>query len=394
MKHLAAAVGQPINIENYHHFARGYLASKNMLPDESICNPDERLHFIRLSLKELQEAGIQSPLLQRSEKFFDEEFQWIQQHGISNERNYIEAERIGRITRISKKERPTLFKLYELYLALREREGKLYDWSDLASAIRVEFENDKNKRRYRHIVIDEGQDFSPEMLRSLAPAIPDDGSLTFFGDIAQQIYGYRTSWRSAGFNVSKIWRFKENYRNTKQIARLALALAGMPNFLADPDLVEPTSPVADGPLPAIERMSDESKEREFVVSKAKGLAETGTVAILFRTRDQENTVRRHLPDTAIRLHRNLRIWPTGPGLFYGTYHAAKGLEFDTVFLPFLTDVNWPHKPDVDLFGKQEAAARDSRLLYVGITRARSTLVLTHSGRLTSLLPHDKKLYQT
>ncbi len=393
MKHLATAVRQPINIENYHLFARGYLASRNQLPNSCICSPDERIKLIRLTLNDARKTGVQNSILKRPERFFDEEFQWIQQHGISDEQDYLTVERIGRVHRIAKDTRSIIFKLYKNYLIRREKAGKLYDWSDLASAVRKEFETDKQERLYRHIIIDEGQDFSPEMLRSLALAIPDDGSITFFGDIAQQIYGYRTSWRSAGFIVPKIWQFEENYRNTKQIAQLALALAEMPNFPVDPDLVEPKSPAADGPLPALEKLSIESKEQEFVISNAKKLAETGTAAILLRTRDQENMLRRYLPRSAKRLHRDLDKWPTGPGLFYGTYHAAKGLEFDTVFLPFLSDKNWPYQPDVDLLGEQEVAARDSRLLYVGITRARSTLVLTYSGNLTSLLPKNKSLYK-
>ena len=393
MKHLATAVRQPINIENYHHFARGYLASRNQLPNGRICNPDERLHFIRLALNDIRNSGAQSSILERPEKFFDEEFQWIQQHGISDEQDYLTVERIGRAHRIAKDTRAIIYKLYKYYLIRRKKAGKLYDWSDLAGAVSKEFETDKKKRRYRHIVIDEGQDFSPEMLRSLAYAIPGDGSLTFFGDIAQQIYGYRTSWRSAGFIVPKLWRFEENYRNTKQIAQLALALADMPDFPVDPDLVEPKSPAADGPLPALEMLSNESKEVEFVISNAKGLAETGTVAILLKTRDQEDMLKRYLPREAKRLHRDLDRWPTGPELFYGTYHAAKGLEFDTVFLPFLSDKNWPHQPDVDLLGEREAAARGSRLLYVGITRARSTLILTYSVNLTSLLPRNESLYK-
>ena len=244
------------------------------------------------------------------------------------------------------------------------------------------------------MVIDEGQDFSPEMLRSLAAAIPGDGSLTFFGDIAQQIYGHRMSWRSAGLNASRIWRFQENYRNTKQIARLALALAAMPHFPDDPDLVEPTAPAADGPLPVLAHQPSESAERGLVVSRATDLAQTGTVAVLFRTREQEKDARRHLPRGATRLHRNLNVWPTGPGLFYGTYHASKGLEFDTVFMPFLSAQRWPHPPDVKTLGREEAAVRDSRLLYVGITRARSTLVLTHTGQPTALLPTTAELYRS
>lgn len=394
MKHLAETIRQPVDVRNYHHFARGYLSYRDKLPWGSICRPEERLCYIRLAVSEARADGIEVPMLRHSEEFLDEEFQWIQQHGIASKEDYVEAERIGRTaTRVTRAERPLLFDLYNRYLNQRQQGGKSYDWDDLASTVLCELQADQNKRLYRHVIIDEGQDFSPEMLRSLAVAIPENGSLTFFGDIAQQIYGHRMSWRSAGLTATNIWPFKENYRNTKQISQLALALAAMPNFPDDPDLVEPTAPIADGPSPALVRLRNESEEREFAVSRATELAQTGTVAILFRTRDQEGTFLRHLPSEATRLHRELKQWPSGPGLFYGTYHAAKGLEFDTVFLPFLSDKRWPHPSDVELLGEQEAAARDSRLLYVGITRAKSTLVLTYSGHITSLLPKIKELYQ-
>ena len=394
MKHLAGTIQRPVDVRNYHHFARGYLDYRGKLPQRSICSPEERLRYIRLAVSEARADGIQGSMLRRSEEFLDEEFQWIQQHGIASKEDYVAAERIGRTaTRVIRAERPLLFDLYTRYLNQRQQGGKSYDWEDLASAVIRELQFDQSKRLYRHVIIDEGQDFSPEMLRSLAAAIPENGSLTFFGDIAQQIYGHRMSWRSAGLTATNIWPFKENYRNTKQISQLALALAAMPNFPDDPDLIEPTAPVADGPSPALVRLGSESKEREFAVSRATELAQTGTVAILFRTRDQERTFRQYLPSGATRLHRELKQWPSGPGLFYGTYHAAKGLEFDTVFLPFLSDTCWPHPSDVKLLGEQEAAVRNSRLLYVGITRARSTLVLTYSGRRTSLLPETEELYQ-
>ena len=394
MRHLAGAIHRPVVVENYHRFARGYLSCRGKLPWGSICRPQERLRFIRLALHEARANSDRSSMLQRPQEFFDEEFQWIQQHGIKDAQSYVNANRIGRaMARVTRAERVALFGLYERYLAQRQQGGKLYDWSDLAGAVLRELSADQSERRYRHVIIDEGQDFSPEMLRSLAAVIPGDGSLTFFGDIAQQIYGHRTSWRSAGLAVPQIWRFKENYRNTKQISRLALALAAMPNFPDDPDLVEPTAPVADGPHPALVGLSSESDEQRLVVSRAASLAQTGTVAILFRTREQEEAISLHLRTGATQLHRNLRQWPSGPGLFYGTYHAAKGLEFDTVFLPFLSDKYWPHPPDVQHLGVEEAASRDSRLLYVGITRARSTLVLTYCGTVTTLLPGGKGLYQ-
>ena len=394
MRHLAGAVLRPVDVRNYHRFARGYLGSRNKLPWGSICSREERLRFIETAVNAVRHAGVRSAALDRPREFFDEEFQWIQRHGIGHERDYVDAERTGRSTRVRKAERPGVFDLYERYLDQRRAAGKQYDWDDLASAVHREFDGDRGDRLYRHVIIDEGQDFSPEMLRSLAAAVPSNGSLTFFGDIAQQIYGHRMSWRSAGLQAPKIWRFRENYRNTKQIARLALVLAEMPHFPDDPDLVEPTAPAADGPLPGLVQRPTEDAELALVASRAVDLARTGTVAILLRTREQEPALRRHLPSTATRLHRSLEAWPNGPGLFYGTYHASKGLEFDTVFMPFLSDERWPHRPDVDALGRDEAAIRDSRLLYVGITRARSTLVLTYTGQPTALLPTTAGLYQS
>ena len=391
MKHLAGSLQRDISVENYHRFARGYLSQRGKLPRNSINDPEDRTRCIRGALRQAREDGLAGRILQRPVSFFDEEFQWIQQQGITRKKDYVAAQRIGRAaTRVAGRERPLLFKVYKRYLKQRELGDKLYDWSDLASTVISELHADRSGRLYRHVVIDEGQDFSPEMLRSLAAAIPSHGSLTFFGDIAQQIYGHRVSWRSAGLRAGKEWQFKENYRNTKQISKLALALADTPHFPDDPDLVEPTTPTADGPPPALRRAPDEQAEWQFVLAQARRLAETGTVAVLFRTREQEH---RHRIADATRLHRELDQWPRGPGTFYGTYHAAKGLEFDTVFLPFLSSKRWPHPDDVLLLGPDEAAVRNARLLYVGITRARSTLVLTYSGEITPLLPTRTDLYQ-
>lgn len=389
MKHLAGDLRRDISVENYHRFARSYLWHRRKLPRNSISNPNDRLRFIRAALRQAGEDGLEGKILVRPAAFFEEEFEWIQQQGIHRKEDYVGAERVGRsTTRIERSGRPLLFEVYKRYLEQRGFGGKLYDWSDLASTVLSELQADHGERLYRHVVVDEGQDFSPEMLRSLAAAIPSHGSLTFFGDIAQQIYGHRVSWRSAGLQAGKVWQFKENYRNTKQISQLALALANTPHFPDDPDLVAPTAPTADGPPPAVRRETDEQAEWQFVLERAQQLAETGTVAILFRTREQERRIA-----NATRLHRKLDQWPSGPRLFYGTYHAAKGLEFDTVFLPFLSSKRWPHPDDVSLLGRGEAAVRNARLLYVGITRARSTLVLTYSGEITPLLPTGTRLYK-
>jgi superfamily I DNA/RNA helicase len=55
-----------------------------------------------------------------------------------------------------------MYAVYEKYRELRASEyGRQYDWDDLAGATRRTFEDDEGERMYRHVVIDEGQDFSP-----------------------------------------------------------------------------------------------------------------------------------------------------------------------------------------------------------------------------------------
>ena len=121
----------------------------------------------------------------------------------------------------------------------------------------------------RHIDESKGQDFSPEMIRSLVSAIPGNGSLTFFGDVAQQIFGQRMSWREAGLKIPQVWRFKENYRNTKQISQLGLAVSQMPFFEGIADMVEPASPRADGPLPTLAKCKDENQQIDITLKAAR-----------------------------------------------------------------------------------------------------------------------------
>jgi superfamily I DNA/RNA helicase len=71
-----------------------------------------------------------------------------------------------------------------------------------------------------------------------------------------------------------------------------------------------------------------------------------------------------------------------------TLHAAKGLEFEAVFLPALEDGILPFAGPEFLAGQggpeevlaPEAVAEERRLLYVGLTRARSRLYLSHAAR--------------
>jgi DNA helicase-2/ATP-dependent DNA helicase PcrA len=60
-----------------------------------------------------------------------------------------------------------------------------------------------------------------------------------------------------------------------------------------------------------------------------------------------------------------------------TLHAAKGLEFPTVIMAGLEEGVFPHSR---AFDEQDELDEERRLCYVGMTRARSQLVLTGAAR--------------
>jgi superfamily I DNA/RNA helicase len=395
LRHLQDRRLANVTVENYHRFARGYLAFRNKMRSNAICSDhDQRRAFIAQAVKKVAVRYNPHPIFDSGLDMFSEEFRWMAQHGIARAVDYENAERIGRSkVRIDRRLRAIVFEVYQEYKTIRISSGKLYDWDDLASGVADEFATDPTPRLYRHIVIDEGQDFSPEMLRSLANAVPADGSLTFFGDMAQQIYGHRMSWKSAGLRVAKVWEFKENYRNTRQIARLGLAISRMPYFRDVPDLVEPIAPSADGPLPTLVSCASLAAEIELVIGQAIAASRTQTVALLMRSREDEQLIRPRLPKSAIRLDHDMTTWRAEPGIRYGTYHASKGLEFDVVILPFFTKDRLPDSENVRVLGDDDANSLDGRLVYVAVTRAKTRLIITHSGMPTDLLPTAPALYE-
>lgn len=395
IRSFGSEIPEDVDVRNYHHFARGYLKSRGKLPDRSIINTRLREQLINQAIADVKENYDDLPFFRRPLKFFLDEIQWLNGRNIESVVRYNEVTRTGRASaQMNRVLRPIMWEILERYRELRAERGRLYDMDDIAAAVSVSLDQDTCPRMYKHVIIDEGQDLSLEMIRSLTKAIPEDGSITFFGDVAQRIYGHGRgmSWREAGLQTRQVWRFEQNYRNTRNIAELAVAVSEMPFFLGGQDMIAPIVSAADGPKPTLVHFSDPEKERELVGAVVAKCYRTQRVAVLLRTHEKIREIRTYLPNEAIQLNEEGANWLAGNGAYFGTYHSAKGLEFDLVILPFLSGTQIPNLENIEADEVDEVFAEDGRLLYVGITRAKTNLLLTYTGDITELLPTDDSLY--
>jgi superfamily I DNA/RNA helicase len=129
-----------------------------------------------------------------------------------------------------------------------------------------------------------------------------------------------------------------------------------------------------------------------VIEAAKEAARTGSVGVLMRRHQDEARFSRAFRSGQY-LHPKMKIWEPGPGVSWGTVHAAKGYEFDTLFLVGLSAEAWPEPEAIRSDGEETATANDGRLLYVAVTRAKQELIMSFVGRPTELLPESHGLWQ-
>ena len=386
----------------YHQFATSYLDERGQAVRHSgVLQGSKQDILIQDVIQRARDTLGNLPLLDRSVEAFKREFAWIAGNGITSPDEYEKrACKVGSTLRISPRERALVFQVYQEYLQVRKEMGYLYDWNDIAIGFLEELARDIDQRQYTHIIVDEGQDFSPVMLRSLAEAIPSYGSLTIFADAAQQIYDSKTkmSWRNAGLAVERVWMLRTNYRHTWGIARLTRAMAVMSPFAGITDLVLPKEPEGEeGRRPIVVQCQNPAHQLEVALELAARASQKYSVAVLFRTGEEAEAALaelRKLGCQAEKLDRDVESWFPEPTAWVGTFHAAKGLEFDVVIIPHCDADVMPDPEETRTWDDQaEAEAREARILLAGVSSARSDVVFLHSSQLTSFLPADADMYQ-
>jgi DNA helicase-2/ATP-dependent DNA helicase PcrA len=227
--------------------------------------------------------------------------------------------------------------------------------------------------RYRHVAIDEVQDFSPLEVQVLLGCLGEHASITLAGDTQQHIVqeGGFTSWSDflaqLGLAGAEVSTLRVSYRCTAEIARFAVALLG--------DLREDETPpvtVRSGPPVELLRFTEHGACVAYLADALKELAAIeplASVAVLTPSRELSRLYANGLVTSDVPRVRQVeqQDFRFTPGIEVTEIEQVKGLEFDYVVLIEVAASQFPDTP----------AAR--RRLHVGATRAVHQLWLTSVG---------------
>lgn len=242
-----------------------------------------------------------------------------------------------------------------------------------------------------YVIVDEIQDFTSDEINEFIKATKKH--FFFFGDTAQSIFDGLKQTESIE-NIAKktgllptVLYF--NHRLPIPVAKITDEHIGI-----DTQFFEPTYKSSENSIPRIVSYLDYDKQIEAIarIIKTQNLTDVG---IFFPSNIQVKKASEVLTKKGINnevkfddkedWHNSrdtLNFETSNPKLM--TYHSAKGLQFETVFLPDCTIEN-----DGKGFSKQKQ-------LYVAMTRTYKNLYVLHSNDLTSFIENNvpKNLYTT
>jgi superfamily I DNA/RNA helicase len=230
-----------------------------------------------------------------------------------------------------------------------------------------------------HLIIDEAQDFAQESIDGFNNARLK--SIMFYGDSNQQLYKDRLSTeeiaKQLGLPQKELFR---NYRLPKLIAAFA-------SYVGNDKDLEKKCVKNGSEKPRLKRFDTWQAELDYIIGEIKTRNYTD-VAILLPFNDNSvrafNNAHRNIESVKDyfdqqRVSLECKFSDTMELNFDSelpkvmTYHSSKGLQFETVFIPFC---DFP-RHDRWFINKYQNA------LYVALTRTYRNLYLTYSEKITS-----------
>ena len=330
--------------------------------------------------------------------FFQEEWeQVVQLQETVTMEDYFKARRVGRGTRLGRKQRIQVWKVLERY---REHLGlaKLEEWQDVIREVGLYLNKEGRKSAYRAVLTDEVQDLTPNELRLLRAIVPKGPADMFLvGDAHQRIYGGVTRMGSCGIEIrGRSKRLKLNYRTTDEIRTQAIAvLEGLDidDLDGGSDSLKGYRSLRSGPAPELLHFDTSAKEEAAVIEHLQRWIEDIAPEEICLAARTNHLVKSRYAQLLTRAGIEFTLLGTrgapGKGVRLATMHRLKGLEFRRVLLASVQDGEMPKRlPPGTLADKaslEDHEKRERCLLYVAATRARDQLMITGYGKPSGLL---------
>lgn len=327
--------------------------------------------------------------------FFEEEWNRV---AIANEaltvEKYVKAPRVGRGTRLDRKKRLAIWKVFECYINLM-RENHVRDANMAMYECSLLLQKNK-KAKYAHIVVDEAQDFSDNAFRLIRSFAGEERENDIFivGDSHQRIYKNKPMLSRCGINIrGRSSYLKVNYRTTEEIRKYAFALLNGISFddLDDSfDVGDKCRSLTHGTAPVIQNFKDFDNEFDYIINEIKRLNNEGealsSICIVARTQKYVDMYSDALNAAGMKVYaikRNKSDDRSNDGIRVATMHRVKGLEFKYVFVAAINNGVMPLKSAIkntDEISKQESLTSEKCLLYVAMTRAQKGAYITSYGK--------------
>lgn len=264
--------------------------------------------------------------------------------------------------------------------AIENAENGIIDEDDLAILLYINLllEGVEEKEKFKHIVIDEVQDYNPlqiYLINHLAKA----NSLTLVGDLAQGIYHYKgiSKWEDITEGVfegkATYIQLTQSYRSTVEVIDFAQGALESQNL----GLKAARPVLRHGDIPTIVKCSDKKEiaaEIEKIITEIKSKGKS-SIAIITKSLEEGKDLEKQLKkckEHKISLIKGTEKTSPGEIMIIPSY-LTKGLEFDGTII---------YNPSAYNYGDN---ILDKRLLYVVLTRALHYEYIIEIDELTSMI---------
>lgn len=324
--------------------------------------------------------------------FLSEEWrQVVLARSITDADDYLAAKRTGRGRGLGATQRAQVWQIIWKFEKTLTQQGIWTHETVRREATRIL--DKESAKPFRHIIIDEAQDLSPDQWRLLRAAVPVGSDDIFIaGDTHQRIYDHRVSLREVGINIAgRSSRLNINYRTTAEILGWSLGLLrGEPiDDMEDGlDSIAGCKSFVHGQPPTLEGFGSAESEAEHIATTVADWNEDGVdlseIGVAVRAKWFASKIEHALNSAGIPTVDLAKASEDDDAVRIGTMHRMKGLEFRCVVVAGVSTKLVPAANAVtsvedDKQTHQQDLERERCLLFVACTRAREELVVTWHG---------------